>query len=76
MVKIKIVISGKNLHSLKDTGKYHCQVCGKGVGRNSICCNGGQLWIDKVCVGIKGNSKDDPRHRCKKCKLMEDLKNR
>ena len=32
MGKTKIMIAGKDLHSLKDSGKHPCGVCGKGVG--------------------------------------------
>ena len=54
MGKTKIMISGKNLHFLRDSGKYFCGVCQNGVGSNSIYCNGCQLWIHKKCSGIKG----------------------
>ena len=40
MGKTKIMISGKNLHSLRDSGKHPCSVCRKGVGSNSILCCG------------------------------------
>ena len=54
MGKTKIMISGKNLHSLRDSGKHPCGVCRKGVGSTSILCCGCQLWIHKKCSGIKG----------------------
>ena len=31
MEKTKIMICGKNLHSLKDSGKHPCGVCRKGA---------------------------------------------
>ena len=34
--KTKIMACGINLHTLKDSGKYPCGVCRKGVGSNSI----------------------------------------
>ena len=33
--KTKIVVSGDNLQTLKDSGKYPCSVCRKGVGSKS-----------------------------------------
>ena len=36
--KTKFLISGIRLDLLKDSGKYHCAVCRKGVGSNSIAC--------------------------------------
>ena len=43
MGKTKIMTSGKNLHSLRDSGKHPCGVCRKGVQSNSILCCGCQL---------------------------------
>ena len=67
MGKTKIMISGKNLHSLRDSGKHPCGVCRKGVGSNSVLCCGCQLWIHKNCSGIKGKLTDDPSYKCKRC---------
>ena len=63
--KTKIMICGKNLHSLKDSGKHPCGVCCKGVGSNSIFCDGYQSWINKKCSGFKGRLKANPIYRCK-----------
>ena len=41
MGKTEIMMSGKNLHSLRNSGKHPCGVCRKGVGSNSILC----LWV-------------------------------
>ena len=67
MGKTKIMVSGKNLHSLRDSGKHPCGVCCKGVGSNSILCCGCQLWIHKKCSGIKGKFTADPSYKCKRC---------
>ena len=67
MGKTKIMISGKNLHSLIDSGKHLWGVCRKGVGSNSILCCGCQLWIHKKCSGIKGKFTADPSYKCKRC---------
>ena len=68
MGKTKIMISGKNLHFLRDSGKHSCGVCRKGVGSNSILCYGCQLWIHKKCSGIKGKLTADLSCKCKRCK--------
>ena len=39
MEKTIIMICGKNLHSLKESGKHPCGVCCKGVGSTSIFCD-------------------------------------
>ena len=67
MGKTKVMISGKDLHSLRDSGKHPCGVCRKGVGRNSILCSGCQLWVHKKCSGIKGKLTADPSYKCKRC---------
>ena len=40
MKKTKIMVSGRNLGTLKDSGRFPCAVCRSGVGSNSIFCNG------------------------------------
>ena len=67
MGKTKIMVCGKDLHSLKDSGKHPCGVCCKGVGCNSILCEGCQSWIHKKCSGIKNKLKANPMFRCKRC---------
>ena len=67
MEKTKIMVCGKDLHSLKDSGKHPCGVCRKGVGCNSILCEGCQSWIHKKCSGIKNKLKANPMFRCKRC---------
>ena len=70
MGKTKIIISGKNLHSLGDSGKHPCGVCRGGVGSNSILCCGCQLWTHKKCSGIKGKLTADPSYKCKRYKRI------
>ena len=67
MGKTKIMISGKNLHSIRDSGKHPCGVCRKSVGSNSILCCGCQLWIHKKCSGTKRKLTADPSYKCKRC---------
>ena len=67
MGKTKIMISGPELHTLKDSGKFPCGVCRKGVGGNSIFCQGCQHWTHKKCSGITGRLIEDPDFRCKRC---------
>ena len=52
MGKTKIMICGKNLHSLKDSRKRPCGVCRKGIGSTR---------------SFKGRLKADPKYRCKRC---------
>ena len=75
----KIMISGVDLQMLKNSGKYPCSVCRKGVGSNSIYCTGCLHWVPKKCSGIIGKLKSNPDYRCRRCKgtakiqLMGDL---
>ena len=67
MTKTKVMISGKDLNMLRDSGRNPCGVCRKGVGRNSILCGGCNLWIHKRCSGIKGRLVEIPSYKCKRC---------
>ena len=64
MKKTKIMISGLNLGTLKDSGRFPFAVCRSGVGKNSIWCHGCSLWVHKKCTGIVGRSTDDSLSRC------------
>ena len=68
MGKTKIMVSGVNLQMLKDSGKYPCSVCRKGVGSNSIYCAGCSHWVHKKCSGVIGSLKLNPDYRCGRCK--------
>ena len=67
MKKTKIMISGRNLGTLKDSGRFPCAVCRSGVGSNSIFCNGCSHWVHKKCSGIIGRLNDDASFRCGRC---------
>src|SRR5438445_8277834 len=49
------------------SGKNPCEICKKGVGRNSIECSGCKKWIHKKCSGIKGALKEGSNYRCTVC---------
>ena len=61
------MISGKNLHSLRNSGKHPCGVCRNGVGSNPIFSTGCQLRIRKKCSGIEGKLTVNSSYKCKKC---------
>ena len=65
--KTKIMISGADMNTLKDSGKFPCGVCRTGVGSNSIYCNGCKHWVHKKCSKISGKMKPDPNFRCSRC---------
>ena len=68
MGKTTIMVSRVNLQTLKDSGKYPCSVCRKGVGSNSIYCAGCSHWVHKKCSGVIGSLKSNPDYRCSRCK--------
>ena len=80
MGKTKIMVSGVNLQTLKDSGKYPCSVCRKGVGSNSIYCAGCSHWVHKKCSGVIGSLKSNLDYHCSRCKgtacpiLVQDKK--
>ena len=68
MGKTKIMVSGVNLQTLKDSGEYPCSVCRKGVGSNSIYCAGCSHWVHKKCSCVTGSLKSNPDYCCSRCK--------
>ena len=68
MTKTKLMISGPELNLLRDSGKYPCAVCPKGVGSNAIYCTGCAHWVHKRCSGIKGTLANRTDFQCKRCK--------
>ena len=68
MTKTKLMISGPELNLLRDSGKYPCAVCRKGVGSNAIYCTGCAHWVHKRCSGIKGTLANRTDFQCKRCK--------
>ena len=68
MGKTKVLISGTGMETLKDSGKYPCGVCRKGVGGNSIFCEGCSHWIHHKCSEIRGRLVEDPSFRCARCR--------
>ena len=67
MKKTKFLISGTGLNVLKDSGRFPCAVCRKGVGANSINCPRCQHWVHKKCSGIQGRLSADPDFVCLRC---------
>ena len=63
----KIMISGLNMHSLRDSGNFPCGVCRTGVGNNSIFCGSCSHWIHKKCSGITGKLVPNINFKCKRC---------
>ena len=62
------MVSRVNLQTLKDSGKYSCSGCRKGVGSNSIYCAGCAHWVHKKCSGVIGSLKSNPNYHCSRCK--------
>ena len=68
MGKTKIMVSVVDLQTLKNSGKYSCSVCRKGVGSNSINCDVCLHWAQKKCNGVIGRLKPNPDYCYSKCK--------
>ena len=67
MKKIKVMILGRDFHTMQTSGKYLCAVCSKGVGKKSIFCNGCSFWVHKKCSDIPGRLVEDPNFRHRRC---------
>ena len=68
MKKTKFLISGVGLDVLKNSGKFPCAVCRRGVGVNSIECSQCRLWVHKKCSSITGPLPADPAYVCPRCR--------
>ena len=66
MGKTKVMILGRDLHTLQTSGKYPCAVCRKGAGKKSVFCNGCSFWVHKKCSDIPGRLIEDPDFRCRR----------
>ena len=55
MYKTKVMVSGERQKVRQKAVRWPCEVCSKGVGSNSLQCNGCQKWVHKKCSGIKGS---------------------
>ena len=64
MPKTRVMPSDQNMDVLKDSGKFPCAVCSKGVERNSIYCSDCSHWVHNKCSGIKSKLPADPQHIC------------
>ena len=51
----------------EQSGKFPCGICKKGVGANSILCNGCGMWIHKKCSKVRGKLKADQGYKCSRC---------
>ena len=66
MPKTKCLVSDGSTKSTRDTGKYPCSICHRGVGENSVFCVGCKHWVHKKCSKIKGRLRESPDFRCGK----------
>ena len=67
MKKTKFLVSAAGQDVLKDSGRFPCAVCRKGVGANSILCSSCDLWVHKKCSGITGRLSAVPEFVCPRC---------
>ena len=66
-----MIFCGNNLGTLTDSGNFPCGVCRKGVGNNSIYCEGCSYWVHKKCSGIAGALVPNPAYRCSRYQGLE-----
>jgi len=51
--KTKVMISGEWQKVMQKVVRWPCDVCGRGVGNNSIQCTSCKKWVHRKCSGIK-----------------------
>ena len=57
MGKTKVMRCWNITCQAKNSGKFPCGICRKGVGTNLIQCTVCNLWIHKKCSGFQGRLK-------------------
>uniref|UniRef100_A0A0L8HH12 Zinc finger PHD-type domain-containing protein n=1 Tax=Octopus bimaculoides TaxID=37653 RepID=A0A0L8HH12_OCTBM len=67
VAKAKVLVSRKANSSQTPSGRWHCSICRKGVGRNSIRCTQCKLWTHKRCSNIKGRLTRKVAFVCSRC---------
>jgi hypothetical protein len=66
--KTKVMICRAGGGVQEPCGRNPCGVCNKGVGRNSITCNGCKKWVHGACSGVKGSlEKVEKVFKCSVC---------
>ena len=65
--KTKVMRSSVNAGVERESGKYPCSICLKGVGSNAVQCGSCKKWVHKKCSGVKGKLKADSNFHCTKC---------
>ncbi len=50
----------------KDSGRWPCAICRKGVGSNSMFCSSCSHWVHKRCSGLKGTLRHSD-YKCSRC---------
>ena len=66
MRKTKVIISGRDLHTLQTSDKYLCAICRKGI-RKWVFCSGCSFCVHKKCPDIPGRLIEVPNFRCRRC---------
>ena len=67
--KTKVMRCSDELSVAKESGKFPCAICSKGVGSNSVCCAKCKIWVHKKCSGVKDRVKVDSDYQCKQCSV-------
>ena len=67
MGKTKVMLSGRDLHTLQSSDKYLCEICRNDVGKNWILCSGCALCVHKKCSDISDRLVEDLDFRCRRC---------
>jgi hypothetical protein len=68
--KTKVMRCSAESGVVKESGKFPCAICSKGVGKNSIRCVKCKKWVHKKCSGVKGRLKVDSCYQCMQCRAI------
>jgi hypothetical protein len=66
--KAKVIRCAMDSGVQRESGKFPCSICMKGVGSNSICCGACGKWVHKKCSRVKGRLKAQKDYQCSNCR--------
>src|SRR2546425_1757498 len=65
--KTKVINCKVGVGQVKNSGKFPCEICRKGVGLNSVCCSSCKKWIRKRCSGVGAGLQRVLSFTCRNC---------
>ena len=67
MSKTKVLISGRGLNTIRQSGRFPCSECLKDVGVNSVYCQSCKRWVHGHCFKVSDLLVSYENFQCTRC---------